>query len=586
MRGTMRARPELGPAGPTVYAAAEVERVLEAEAPELVCGFAANLTRAADVVARRLIGAAQREGIGGGERELSWEGDRAFFPLADGGYLVARARRHGFDRVEVAQRLNVDPAALLLRIAGHTDEARALAIELTDACLNLAIAYARTPSPSAQSAGRASARDSLDLVASMDADEACLILERLATEGHNLHPCGRTRLGWSVPDVLRYDLESPGVDVGLVGVRRDLHVGDDLGELFTARLDRDRYALTPVHGWQREQILRHRYADLIDDGALVLLDEALQARPTAALRTLLLGGGPSAPAGYVKLSLDIQVTSTRRSISVASARNAVPMSRLVSRLLGESADGERVLLMAETAGSAAVIAGGRERDLSAIVRDGLNGRLRPGEVPVPGGALCAVSPLTGEAVLSELVARYGRARGLLDRAAALSFLTDYARLLLVPVFYLASRGVGFEAHLQNCVPTFVDGVPHRLALRDLAGLRVYPGRMDEPADLWPGSVIVTPHLDVMRAKVAYTALQAHLGEVVARLVDSHGLSELAAWMAVRDVVDEVFDELRQASDHAYFTGPTLPHKALLSMRLAALRGDRADIYVRVENPLR
>ena len=66
---------------------------------------------------------------------------------------------------------------------------------------------------------------------------------------------------------------------------------------------------------------------------------------------------------------------------------------------------------------------------------------------------------------------------------ALGWLEAYARLLLPPVLGLATRhGIGLEAHLQNCVPTFVEGRPHRLALRDLAGMRLYPGRLEAP--LW------------------------------------------------------------------------------------------------------
>jgi hypothetical protein len=49
------------------------------------------------------------------------------------------------------------------------------------------------------------------------------------------------------------------------------------------------------------------------------------------------------------------------------------------------------------------------------------------------------------------------------------------------------------------------------------------------------------------------------------------------------VVDEVYDGLGEPTDRAFFTAPTMPHKALLSMRLAPERG---DVYVRVENPLR
>jgi siderophore synthetase component len=299
---------------------------------------------------------------------------------------------------------------------------------------------------------------------------------------------------------------------------------------------------------------------------------------------------------YLKLSLDIQVTSTRRTISIASTRNGPVLSRLLDRLLAEGPGGHRVLLMAETAGAATRLPGGRDRELSAIARTGLTGRLEPGELAVPGAALYAPAPSTGEPFVAALVDRYAATRALADRpAAALGFLDEYAGLLLPPVLALAARhGIGLEAHLQNCVPTFVGGVPHRLAVRDLAGLRVYAPRLARPITLWPGSVIIAEDVDTMLAKVAYTALQAHLGELVVRLVGSHGLDEPAAWARLRERVDAVYDGLRAdpataaraAYDHAFLTAATVPHKALLRMRLAAGRGRGGDEYVRVENPLR
>ncbi|HEX6870933.1 MAG TPA: IucA/IucC family protein, partial [Micromonosporaceae bacterium] len=393
-----------------------------------------------------------------------------------------------------------------------------------------------------------------------------------------------------------------------VAVRREAHIGDDVPLVaLPAGLDPARYTVTPVHIWQWHNVVRTRYADLIRDRSLVLLPEVMPAAPTAALRTLLLPPDAAGRRRYAKVSLDIQVTSTRRTISVASTRNGPVLSALVGRLLADTDAGDRVMLLAETAGCAVVAGEDRQRDLSAILRDGLTGRLDPGEVAVPGAALCARSPVTGTTVLAELVDRYARCRGLAPspepsrRAeAAAAFVIEYARLVLPPVLELATRhGIALEAHLQNCIPTFVDGVPHRLAVRDLAGIRIHPGRLragarsatgplSAPVRLWPGSVVVTDDLDVMRAKLAYTALQAHLGEVVVSLTGSHGLAEAPAWAGVRSVVDEVYQRIGSADargDHAFLTAPTVPHKALLRMRLAAVAGRPGDIYTRVENPL-
>jgi siderophore synthetase component len=517
-------------------------------APGLTVGFVDALPSAVEVVARRLVSAAYREDLAG----LRAPG--ALARLAPG------SSRHGFDRPEV--RGLRDPDRLLAelpeRVGGH-----GLAVELADAAVNLAVAYARRVDLPV-------APDTVALAAGLSPDDQAVFFERLSTEGHNLHPCGRTRLGWSVADLLAYDVEADRTAVGFVAVRRDLHVGDDVGALLGVPAPRAGYVVRPVHAWQLERVVRHRYADLLAGGALIPLDGPyLTGAPTAALRTLLLDAGPV--RRYLKVSLDIQVTSTRRTISVASTRNGPALSDLLHRLL---ADEPRVLLMAEEAGAATA----GSRDLAAIVRRGLDGRLAPDEVAVPGGALYATSPLTGRTVLAELVDRSG--------LAPLAFVDSYARLVLPPLLRLATRhGIGVEAHLQNCIPTFRDGVPHRLALRDFAGLRIHLPRLHGLA-LWPGSVIGTGDADVMRAKLGYTLLQAHLGEVILRLVESHDLDESAAWRAVREVVDEVYDELRgwpaAAGDHAFLTAPVMPHKALVRMRL----GGPGDVYVPVRNPLR
>jgi D-ornithine---citrate ligase len=556
-------------------AAADTEAHLAAAAPHLVAGYRAALPAAADLVGRRLLGALFRENV---------------VSVRQG-----PGRLHAFNRFEFCTAGTGDPATLL-----PADGADGLAAEVTNATVNLALAYARrVPADAALGARaqRAGAIDMLGTVAGSGPDEHALELERLATDGHNLHPCGRTRLGWQVPDVLHHDLETDRTRIDFVAVRQERLLGDDVGAVL-ARAYPDLpslppgYVLLPVHAWQLDTVVRHRYADLLQEGAIHPLRGSLPAWPTAALRTLLLPPAADGRHYYLKVSLDILVTSTRRSISVASTRNGPAVSAVLRRLLAEE---ERVLLLPEVAGAAVAVRAGRDRDLAAIVRTGLDGRLEPGEVPVPGSALPARSPVSGQTVLAELVDEYASTTGTVERArAALDFVDDYARLLLPPLLRLVTRyGVGLEAHLQNCLTTFVAGVPHRIALRDFAGMRLHRPRLaaagvDLP--LWPGSVIGTDDETVLRSKVGYTALQAHLGELVVRLVESHGLDEGAAWRRVRTVVDETYGDLASGrggtaggdrADHAFFTAPTVPHKALVRMRLAG----NGEMYVPVDNPL-
>jgi siderophore synthetase component len=508
-------------------AAAHTETHLAVLAPQLREPFRAALPAAAAAVGRRLLGALWREDLA--DTRIRYRGV---------------GRPHAFDRVEFAAVPAGDPVELL---PPSTVDGRgwALAAELANAVVNLAIAYARRDAVSPAGDGP---------------DAEAVTLERLAIDGHNLHPCGRTRIGWDVDDVLAHDLEAGTTRIGFVALPRAAHVGDDVAAALGGDLPAapPGHVVQPVHAWQRDAVLARRYPDVL------LLDGTIPAVPTAALRTLLLPGGR-----YLKLSLDIQVTSSRRSISVASTRNGPALSTLLAGLL---AGEDRVTLLAETAGAAL----DGSRDASAILRDGLAGRLAPGERVVPGGAL----PL----VVGDLLAAHG--------GGPLAFLTDYARLVLPPLLRLATgHGIALEAHLQNCLPTFVAGRPHRLVLRDLAGMRLHRPRLAATGAelaLWPGSVIGTDDLYTMRAKLGYTAFQAHLGELVIALT-RFGLDEPAAWRAVREVVDETYDPLRAdpataaaaAADHAAFTAERVPHKALVRMRLTGA----GDVYIPVRNPL-
>jgi siderophore synthetase component len=214
-----------------------------------------------------------------------------------------------------------------------------------------------------------------------------------------------------------------------------------------------------------------------------------------------------------------------------------------------------------------------------IVREGLADLLRPGEVAVPATALVVVSPVTGRSVLAEALDRSG--------AAPLEFLDAYARLLLPPLLRLAGAGIGLEAHLQNSIAVLRDGVPVRIAFRDFAGLRLHLPRLAARAPggapaLWPGSVVGTDDVDVMLAKLGYTAVQAHLGELVVHLCDGYDVPERDAWRTVRRVLDAARDGGRvEPEDVAFLTAPTVPHKALTRMRVSG-GGDR---YVPVQNPL-
>jgi siderophore synthetase component len=324
--------------------------------------------------------------------------------------------------------------------------------------------------------------------------------------------------------------------------------------------------------------------------------------PTSSVRTLLTESSSGGRRLLVKTALDTLIGSTRRSISAHTTNNGPVYSRLLRQIIDrEPALIDRIVLLDELAGASYrplphdPDPDRRSRALSALIRRDVNAYLRPEELPVPGCALPARAPVTDSSLLIELVTRYARMRGEADLGVAgLRFAEEYAALLLpVSVILMTKYGIAVEAHLQNCIFTFVEGMPTRLVLRDWGGMRIYLPRLRRQGlalDPRPGTVTVTDDVQVMRAKVLYTALSNHLGEVLAHLVTWCGVDSGQAWRLVRTVVRGILTGLAAdpalredvAADRAVLFGPTLPIKAFARMRLDPAGGDQ---YVQVRNPL-
>ncbi|HIV57708.1 MAG TPA: hypothetical protein H9902_07090 [Candidatus Stackebrandtia faecavium] len=420
----------------------------------------------------------------------------------------------------------------------------------------------------------------------------CRFYEPLVTRGHHLHPMARTRLGWSTTDKNQYDLETRqptrlrviAIDKELVDATPDPH-GQHLDTLLardapavTEALSSGDHHLVPVHPWQHQHVLRHRHAEAFNTGRMFDTGVTIAAFPTSSVRTLVTLSG-----NYLKCSLDIQITSTRRGISPATVHNGPLLSPIISDIIAnDPVLDDRVAILPEHAGISLHSTHPHSRDASCILRGKLTDTLQPHEQAVPATALAATSPLTQEPILLEILREYAAHIGTTARAAAPRFLRLYADRLVPAAIVLASRyGIGIEGHLQNCIPTFTAGEPCRILLRDLGGARLFLPALHNSGhhpELHPDSVITAPDLDVMRNKVIYTVFQNHLAELVHVLDAQAVLSRRDGW----DIITEVLTGTDAPSEFlAAFRAPTVPHKALLTMRLT----NGNDRYVPVANPM-
>ncbi|ADD43391.1 IucA/IucC family protein [Stackebrandtia nassauensis] len=510
------------------------------------------------------------------------------------GHIRATAQAGPFDQITPTGPIDcdgntvTDPVTLLKALSPNAPEH--LTRELDDAVTGLATALPRhqrltdTIAETAKHHGATTTVALADILTDRQADFLpCRFLEPLAVDGHHLHPCARTRLGWNDADRRAYDLETPEpIAVRFVAARRDAIAsatddhGRDLGELLEhlhpplRDLRDDDTIAIPVHPWQHRHLREGPGRDLYADGTLRDLPTRMDTEPTASIRTLVTADG-----SYLKCSLSIHITSTTRGISPATVHNGPILSRLLSEVIGgDDYLAPRIDILTEHAGASLPHGHPAARELSCLLRARLSDVTGPGELAVPATALAATSPVTGRSIAAELVDDSG-----LDAA---DFLHRYTFGLAGPTIRLATHyGIGTEAHLQNCVPTFRDGIPERVIVRDLGGGRVLLPRLAESGhrpDLHPASVITTTDAETVRAKVAYTVFQNHLAAVTTALTQDCGLTQDRAWRVIADTVDTL--DLA-SGDRDFYTAATVPHKALLTMRVNPGR----DIHVPVTNPL-
>ncbi len=607
-----------------------VLRHLQDERPGLAGRFLEALGGARRTVMRRLLESALREDLCGLHSRPRGNGGLASVSLPAGRLVFGVRSVHAFRRFEVGEvwlvtdggllqiRRAPELIALLGEAGGATLAWDGLERELSNAGANLALARAYSGLEGERlrvRAARLGAGSSLGLAA-RGGLPATLFFERLCVEGHNLHPSAKTKLGMGPRAVLRHSPEMDGeAPLRFAAVRCDRlrwasAADGSFEESLCARLPgvRERaekelaqagmrpgdYALVPVHPWQFEKVLPGVYAGESARREVVLLrGTSVPARATASFRTVVPEGSDLA----VKVAVSSQMTSTTRSISPQTALNAPELTRVIREVVAREPELARTFVpVCELAGvHFAGDTGEKSRSLSAVLREGVERHLEPGDLPVAGCALYAGSPVTGKSVLVELVEAYARTtRAASLREAAVAFVREYARVT-VPGFLtlMSSYGVGLEGHLQNCVPVFREGVPARVLFRDWGGARVHPGRLRRSgieAKLVPGSLTLADSVDEMRRKVFYTVFQNHLGEVALQVSRSFDLPEPALWRRIRRVCDAVFGKLASRPacaadvlrDREALYAPEVPHKALARMRLQPGRG---DLHVNVPNPL-
>ncbi|KAF3281543.1 hypothetical protein TWF970_002100 [Orbilia oligospora] len=512
-------------------------------------------------------------------------------------------------------------------IQGVEAEWEQLRLELEDSATNLALSRVLVNLRGQQFSERAGAtnRDFLSVLLDLySPSDITLELDDFDAEGHPTHPCRRTRLRFSPADSLAFAPDSGAIVSGkIVAVRRDQLVLSEpsfsdvlrrhypfINDAASAALSRrgkkpDEFELVLVHPFQFETVLPRIYKSEINFGIIVPIPEVtIACRATSSTRTLMsTAPGIQGKRLSFKTAIDVQITSTCRTISHESVRNGPYVSALLTRLLsGEP----RISCIAERASVAfspeANCTASRQRGLSMLLRDDVADYIKPGEIIIGCAGLITKSPMSGKPLVVEVVNSLAQSDN--HELTTRKFIDKYADLLLSAALPLLWRhGIALEAHLQNTLLVLdASRNPVRLLLRDFAGLRVNLDKLKESGEditkiPCPESRTMLADDEDIHCKFTHSVIFTNLCPVVDAL--SEIVSPSLLWEVIRARVTKVYEVFTKdlpktdtsvenfANEHFYrlTSTPVLPQKALLTMRVLAKTSGGMDYYTMQSNPL-
>ena len=347
-----------------------------------------------------------------------------------------------------------------------------------------------------------------------------------AYQGHQYYPFPALRIGPSLSQVVECShlcarpVALPLVDAGSCRLVTSAFTSYEAFFRAWSGLRTERGTpLLPVHPWQMS------LSPVARELSGAVSARTVEAIPLASQRTCRV-----VRTGFdLKLPVDATVTGEHRLLYRLNCENAPAVSALARHVLG--ATRLRVLDFQLDIASMFHAEPALATHLSVIVRSPV--RVRAGERVVPAINLWS-GPL--------------EARRLLRGAGAARIEEFFARycgaLMRGPVEFCAQWGIAFEPHLQNVYVALRDGLPSRIVLRDLDNSildarRIRPLlselRVETAKDTWRAM----PAFEIGAKRMVQAMLFGHLGEVMWRLGEDHGIARerLAA------IVEETWSEL-------------------------------------------
>ncbi|BEV14192.1 siderophore synthetase [Herbaspirillum sp. DW155] len=443
-----------------------------------------------------------------------------------------------------------------------------------------------------------------------------LLLEQWGTLGHPWHPNYKTKLGLSSAEVMALSPEFEAtIQLSLAALHVDAaaltgHLTPtDYQQWFashypqawqtwkTALLERHeeiaQWLPLPLHPYQLDRAIPERFAQALADRQLLLLPESgLPAQPTMSFRTVVPYGSPTQP--HMKLPVSLRLTSVERTVSPKSAVMGPRLTTLLRDIIArEEGFGGRLAILGEEVGLYYRDPQGDDdvaRHLAVLYRTNPSTQRSKERMPVPVGALFADSPLTGRALVCDLVsAAWGE-----DATAAEQFFGSYLDVALPAVLgpYLL-YGIAFEAHQQNSF-VMVDARlrPVQMLLRDFGDLRIHAPTLrhsGQTLETYSDKHTLFEGDDSVRDKFLHAFMLCHIIELALLLSRTYQRPEAAFMAVLRERLQARFAALKPAcqtqrwqTEYRALLQDDWPAKSFVRMRLS---DTSEDVVLRMPNPL-
>lgn len=431
--------------------------------------------------------------------------------------------------------------------------------------------------------------------------------------GHPYHPCAKTKIGFSIEDVLNYSPEfSPRVSVILCAVHKKyVHIQklDDkpifidwfaqyfpdiyaswIIRLQNLHLDENDYIPFPVHPWQAVNIIPSLFFDYLKEKIIFIFENIkLDMSPTLSLRTLAPIEYVHAP--YIKFPIAIQATSDMRTLTKASTENTPKMTYVLEEVLKkENYFSGKLFILPEYYGlNLKAISEEKSKHFTAIFRENVNKYLYQDEVAVT--VACLFENFYPKKL--NLFIEFLHEAGYFTKNDALNYFSKYVDLVLngyLDIYLL--YGIALEGHQQNTLAIFEKGQIKRFIARDLDGTRIFADTLKSQSHKLSDH-LTEPFRDKIHVRnlLLHTVYQMHLGELVLLLARYYNCGDILFWEIVRKETIRRFDKLRyrmkletwEKEYHAILKADW-PVKTLMRMRLEK-QHRQGGMFSHIANPL-